>query len=143
MPYEVRKNPYLLSTDKSLLDHEAIAGFLARAYWSSRRPREVIERSIEHSLCFGLYLGARQVGFARVVSDYAVFAYLCDVFIDEPYRGDGLGKWLLAGIMAHPDLQGLERWALATRDAHGLYRQFGWTALASPQIWMEIHSPRP
>jgi GNAT superfamily N-acetyltransferase len=139
--YELRKDGYLLSTDKSRLDHEAIARFLSRAYWASRRPHEVIERSIEHSLCFGMYAGDRQIGFARVVSDFSVFAYLCDVFIDEQYRGGGLGKWLVAGIMAHPDLQGLDRWTLATRDAHGLYRQLGWMELGSPHIWMEIHAP--
>ncbi len=139
--YELWKDAYLLSTDKSRLDHEAIAGFLFRAYWACRRPREVIERSIEHSLCFGIYAGDRQIGFARVVSDFSVFAYLCDVFIEEQYRGGGLGKWLVAAIMAHPDLQGLDRWTLATRDAHDLYRQFGWTELGSPHIWMEIHAP--
>ena len=140
--YELWKDSYLLSTDKSRLDREVIAGFLSRAYWSNHRPRAVVERSIEHSLCFGIYASDRQIGFARVISDFSVFAYLCDVFIDEAYRGIGLGKWLLAGIMGHPGLQGLERWTLATRDAHGLYRTCGWTELRSPHIWMEIHAPR-
>ena len=100
-----------------------------------------MRRSIEHSLCFGVYEGGAQVGFARVVSDRATFAYLCDVFVIESRRGRGLGKLLLETIVAHPELQGLRRWLLATRDAHGLYRRFGFTELACPEIFMERHDP--
>lgn len=116
---------------------------LARAYWAKGRPLERTRRALENSLAFGLYDGARQIGLARVVSDYAIFAYLCDVFIHEDYRARGLGKWLIETVMAHPDLQGLRRWTLATKDAHDLYRQFGWDALANPEGWMEILRPFP
>ena len=98
-------------------------------------------RSIENSLCFGVYDNANQIGFARIISDFATFAYIADVFILEPYRERGLGKELMASIMAHPDLQGLRRWSLATRDAHGLYAQFGFTALENPSRMMEIAEP--
>lgn len=140
---EVHKEDFTISTDPSRLDRDAIAGFLARAYWASGRPRERTERALDHSLVFGLYHGDRQIGLARVVSDYAIFAYLCDVFIHEDYRARGLGKWLIATVMSHPDLQGLRRWTLATRDAHGLYRQFGWHDLQSPEKWMELFRPFP
>ncbi|MBI4675716.1 MAG: GNAT family N-acetyltransferase [Chloroflexi bacterium] len=126
------------STDKTRLDLEAIVAFLARAYWAQGRTREVIARSIQNSICFGLYDGDKQIGFARVISDRATFAYLCDVYIADECRGRGLGKWLMEVVMAHPELQGLRRWTLATRAAHGLYRQFGWTELKSPERWMEI-----
>lgn len=141
--YELHRGEFRISTDNARLQLEAIVGFLARAYWAQGRARTVIERSIEQSLCFGLYDGDRQIGFARVVTDCATFAYLCDVFVDERYRGQGLGKWLMAAVMDHPDLQGLRRWILATRDAHGLYRQFGWTELRDPGRWMEIYNPPP
>jgi GNAT superfamily N-acetyltransferase len=136
--YEARRDPFLISTDKTLIDHDTVVGFLADAYWAKGRPRDVILRSIEHSLCFGVYQDSRQVGFARVISDQATFAYLADVYIDAAYRGQSLGKWLVATILAHPDLQGLRRWMLATQDAHALYRQFGWAELKSPERWMEI-----
>ncbi len=139
--YEVHRGEYTISTEKSRLDVEAIVAFLGRAYWAQGRQRDAIMRSIEHSLCFGVYSSERQVGFARVVTDYAIFAYLCDVFIDEQSRGHGLGKSLMSAIMGHPDLQGLRRWLLATRDAHGLYRQFGWTELREPGRWMEVSKP--
>jgi GNAT superfamily N-acetyltransferase len=142
-PYELHRGEFTISTEKARLQLDAIVAFLSQAYWSQGRTREVIERSIEHSLCFGLYAGDRQVGFARVVTDHATFAYLCDVFIDETYRGHGLGKWLMAAVMNHPDLQGLRRWTLATRDAHGLYKQFGWTELKNPGRWMELYNPPP
>lgn len=136
--YELHRDNYKISTDKSLLDLDAVAAFLSRAYWAQGRTREVIERSIEKSICFGLYAGKKQIGFARVISDCATFAYLCDMFVDENYRDQGLGKWLISAVMSHPNLQGLRRWSLATRDAHGLYRQFGWKELKSPELWMEI-----
>ncbi|MCK6541040.1 MAG: GNAT family N-acetyltransferase, partial [Anaerolineales bacterium] len=118
-----------------------IVAFLSRAYWAQGRTRDVIARSIENSICFGMYDGDKQIGFARVISDCATFAYLCDVFIAEEYRGRGLGKWFLAVVMAHPELQGLRRWMLATLDAHAFYRQFGWSELQSPGRYMEIFNP--
>ena len=116
---------FLISTDRSKLDIDVIHRFLARSYWAEGIPRETVRRSIENSLCFGVYDNARQIGFARVISDFATYAYVADVFILEPYRERGLGKELMASIMAHPDLQGLRRWSLGTRDAQGLYAQFG------------------
>ena len=134
---EVHKDTFTISTDPARLDLDAIAGMLTRAYWAQGRTREMIARYAQHSLVFGVYDGARQVGLARVVSDYTTFAWLCDVFIHEEYRGHGLGKWLMQTIHSHPNLKGLRRWLLATRDAHGLYKQFGWTPLANPERWME------
>lgn len=131
----------MISDDPLRLDIEAVCGFLTRAYWADKRPREVIEKSIQHSLNFGVYDGERQVGFARVVTDRATFAYLCDVFIHEAYRGQALGKWLMECILSHPTLTGLRRWSLATRDAHGLYKQFGFTELSDPSKWMEKFDP--
>jgi N-acetylglutamate synthase-like GNAT family acetyltransferase len=116
---------FLISTDRSKLDVDVIHRFLARSYWAEGIPRETVVRSIENSLCFGVYDNARQIGFARVISDFATYAYLADVFVHEPYRERGLGKELMASIMAHPDLQGLRRWSLGTRDAQSLYAQFG------------------
>lgn len=139
--YTVTRDGYEISTDKSRLDLDAIQAFLARAYWAQGRSRAQIETSIAHSLCFGVYRDGRQVGLARVVTDHATFAYLADVFIDDAERGHGLGKRLIAAILAHPDLQGLRRWILATRDAHGLYRQFGFHELQAPDRWMEIFNP--
>jgi GNAT superfamily N-acetyltransferase len=141
--YELHRGAFTISTDNTRLQMDAIAAFLSRTYWAQGRTRDAIERSVERSLCFGLYAGDDQIGFARVVTDCATFAYLCDVFVDERCRGQGLGKWLMAGVMGHPDLQGLRRWILATRDAHGLYRQFGWTELKDPGRWMEIFNPPP
>ena len=134
---EFTKDKFTISDDVSRLDIDAICDFLSRAYWADKRPRHLIERSIEHSLNFGVYDGERQIGFARVVTDQATFAYLCDVFIHEEYRGQALGKWMMECIMAHPNLQKLRRWSLATRDAHGLYQQFGFTELSDPSLWME------
>lgn len=138
---------YAISTDRELLDLDVIHGYLTRSYWASGIPRALVERSLQHSLCFGVYReteGARvreQVGFARVVTDYAAFAYLADVFILEGHRGRGLSKHLMRVIMDHPGLQGLRRFLLATRDAHGLYRQFGFHELARPGNLMEIYRP--
>ena len=140
---EVLKGQFIISTDPKRLDLDAICDFLSRAYWALGRPRERTERAFANSLVFGLYDGEKQIGLARVVSDYAVFAYLCDVFIHEDYRAQGLGKWLIGTVMSHPDLQGLRRWTLATSDAHGLYRQFGWDDLQNPDKWMEILRPFP
>jgi GNAT superfamily N-acetyltransferase len=128
--YEVKKEAYLVSTDTALLQIDVIHHYLSEgSYWALNIPREVVERSISNSLCFGLYENDKQIGFARLVTDKATFAYLADVFILEKYRGKGLAKWMLEIIQAHPELQGLRRWMLGTRDAHNLYEQFGWTVL--------------
>jgi GNAT superfamily N-acetyltransferase len=141
-PHEVaRQGDFLISTDPCLLDVGLIHDFLAnRSYWATRRPLEVVQRSLENSLCFGLYERGRQVGFARVVTDRATFAWLCDVFVLEEYRGRGLAKWLIESVMNHPDLRGLRRVLLGTRDAHGLYRRYGFTPLADP-VWLSGNSP--
>lgn len=141
--FETQREQFTISTDHSRLDVNAICDFLTRAYWAKGRPRERTERALANSLVFGLYDGDKQIGLARVVTDYAIFAYLCDVFIHEEYRTYGLGKWLMETVHNHPDLQGFRRWTLATRDAHGLYRQFGWDPLANPDSWMEIFRPFP
>ena len=133
---EVHKDDYTISTDPARLDIDAIADMLTRAYWAQGRTRDMIARYVQYSLVFGLYYDGKQIGLARVVSDYTTFAWLCDVFIHEDHRGHGLGKWLMETVHAHPDLQGLRRWLLATRDAHGLYEQFGWTLLDHPERWM-------
>ena len=133
---------YLISTDKDLLQIEVVCRFLAdESYWAMNRSREQTERAIKNSVCFGLYYGENLVGFARVVSDLATFAYLGDVFIVNEHRGKGLSKWLMRTIVEHPDLQGLRRWLLATRDAHGLYSQFGFDHLRFPERWMERAAP--
>ena len=130
-----------ISTDPALLDLDVIHGFLKSAYWCENLPREVIERAIRHSLCFGVYDDGGQVGFARVITDRATYAYLADVFVLESHRGRGLSKRLMEAIVAHPDLQGLRRWSLATRDAHGLYAQFGFKPLSQPERHMERLDP--
>ena len=129
-----------VDTDQNRLDLKTIHEFLTNSYWARGIPLEVVERSIRGSLCFGLYDGDQQVGFARVASDCATFAYLADVFVVESHRGRGLGKTLMASIVAHQSLQGLRRWLLATRDAHGLYAQFGFVPLAAPDRFMERHA---
>ncbi len=134
---EYHKDNLVVSTDPARLDVEAICSFLSGAYWATDRSKEEIARSLEHSLCFGLFDGAKQIGLMRVVSDMTIFAYLCDVFVQEDYRGQGLSKWLLSCVMSHPDLQSIRRWILLTRDAHGLYRQFGFTELKAPERYME------
>lgn len=129
---------YTISTDPARLDVALIHDYLSRrSYWAEGRPLDVVQRSIEHSLCFGVYEGQQQVGFARVVTDYATFAWLCDVFILEPHRGRGLGKALIACVVAHPALRNLRLFILATRDAHELYRRYGgFEELAAPHKWM-------
>ena len=134
---EARRGSLLISTDPALLDLDAICDFLSRSYWASDRPRDRIQASLQHSLVFGVYDGGKQVGMARIVTDYATFAWLCDVFVDESYRAQGIGKWLMATIVSHAELQGLKRMLLVTRDAHGLYKQYGFTPLANPGGWME------
>ena len=140
---ETHREPFTISNDPARLDMDVIFDFFTRAYWTQGRPRDRTERAFANSLVFGVYEGTKQVGVARVVSDYAIFAYICDVFIHEDYRAHGLGKWLIATIMAHPNLQGLRRWTLVTRDAHGLYKQHGFDSLANPDGWMEIIQPYP
>jgi len=132
---------YEISTDPARLNVGVVHAFLTNSYWARGIPLETVERSILNSLCFGLYHGGRQIGFARVITDQATFGYLADVFVLEAYRGRGLSRWLMECIVGHPDLQGLRRWILLTRDAHGLYRQFGFTPLAAPERYMEIHRP--
>ena len=141
MPNHTARGEYEISTDPQRLDVAAVHAYLTQSYWSPGIPRAVVERTIANSLCFGLYCGAEQVGFARVVTDRATFAYLADVFILDPHRGKGLSKWLMEFVKGHEDLQGLRRFMLATRDAHGLYRQFGFTELANPSRMMEILQP--
>ena len=137
---EQRHNHFLLSTDPARLDVSLIHSFLTDCYWAKGISLEIVAHSIRNSLCFGVYANDQQVGFARVISDFATYAYIGDVFIVESFRGHGLGKWMMKAIMQHPRLQGLRRWSLLTRDAHGLYAQFGFTPLQSPERYMEIHN---
>ena len=139
MAEEWRHGNYVISTDPSMLDLDAVHGFLQRSYWASERPLETVKRSVEHSLNFGLYQekDRRQVGFARVVTDFATFAWLCDVFIDEAHRGQGLGAWLMETVVEHPELRCMRLWVLGTRDAHGLYEKIGFTPLSVPEKWMQ------
>jgi GNAT superfamily N-acetyltransferase len=133
-----------VSTDRARLDRDLIHRFLRDdSYWARGIPREVLDRAIDNSLCFGLYRDGAQVGFARVVTDRAAIAYLADVFVVEDHRGHGLGKLLIEAVLAHPDLQGLRRFFLGTADAHGLYERYGFRSLADPARMMEIARPYP
>jgi GNAT superfamily N-acetyltransferase len=134
--HEWTRDEYLICTDPARLDVGVIQRFLSESYWAVGVPVDVVKRSIEHSLPFGLYREGRQIGFARVITDYATFAYLADVFVLDEFRGEGLGKWLIEVVVSHPELAGLRRWMLATRDAHGLYRKSGFTELSQPELWM-------
>ena len=138
MIYAWRRDNVLISTDQALLNLETIQELLSTAYWAPNRPIELTRRAIEHSLVFGMYDGARQIGFARLVTDYTFFGYLCDVMIADDYRGQGLGKWLVESILSHPEVQGVRRWLLITRDAHGLYQQFGFAGLDEPERYMQM-----
>lgn len=138
---DVQRDGYRISTDRSRLDLAAMHRFLGNAYWSPGLPVEELRRAIAGSLCFGLYDGTAQVGFARVITDSATFAYLCDVYVLEEYRGRGLGRWLMDVLAGHPCLQGLRRFVLVTRDAHALYERCGFRPLARPERYMEIHRP--
>jgi GNAT superfamily N-acetyltransferase len=137
----MNKPQYTISTDTSRFDVEMIYTFLTNCYWAQGIPRELVQRSIQNALCFGVFDEERQVGFARVITDRATYAYIGDVFILESHRGRGLAKLLMKAIMEHPDLQGFRRWSLVTNDAHGLYRQFGFRPVANPQRYMEIVNP--
>ncbi len=133
-----QKDDFTVVTDPAKLDVAAIHGYLSRAYWSEGIPRHTVEKAIANSLCFGLFRGEEQIGMARVVTDRATYAYLCDVYVLEEFRGEGLAVWLMECVMSHPDLQGLRRFSLATRDAHGSYKKFGFAELRKPQSQMEI-----
>jgi GNAT superfamily N-acetyltransferase len=139
--YQFTNGDYQISTDKSLLDFEVIHNFLKTSYWSENIPMEIVRSAAENSLAFGIYHQNHQVGYARIISDFTTFAYLADVFILESERKKGLSKWLMECIMSIPELQGLRRWSLATRDAHGLYAQFGFNPLKTPESFMEIARP--
>jgi GNAT superfamily N-acetyltransferase len=139
---EHQRGEFTVSTDPARLDLDVIHDFLTNCYWAKGVPREVVARSIAHALCFGIYDGScAQVGFARVISDFATIAYVGDVFVLESHRGHGLGKWLMECITQHPALQGLRRWILTTRDAHGVYAQVGFTPVKFPERYMERHDP--
>ena len=134
---EWQAGEFTISTDPARLDIGAVHAYLTRSYWAQGIPLETVRRSIDHSIPFGLYHGARLVGFARWITDRATFAYLGDVFVLEEFRGRGLGKWLVEAAASHPDVQGHRRWALLTRDAHELYRRVGFTPLENSAAWME------
>lgn len=134
-----QRGDYLVTTER--VDADAVHAYLARSYWSPGIPRDVVERALRGSLCFSLFHREEQVGFARVVTDRATFAYLADVYVLEEHRGLGLSKWMMQAIQEHPELQGLRRWMLVTRDAHGLYAQYGFKPLANPGGAMEILDP--
>jgi len=138
---EWRRGEYLITTDPARVDLAVVHGFLSESYWAKGIPLETVRRAVEHSLNFSVYDGARQVGFARVITDYATFAYLGDVFVLETHRGRGLSRWLMEVIVAHPELQGFRRWVLLTRDAHGLYRKVGFKPIAAPERYMELWVP--
>jgi GNAT superfamily N-acetyltransferase len=136
------KNGFQISTDNSLLDFGIIYQYLSKeSYWAQGIPEQTVRKAIENSLCFGIYKQNMQVGLARVITDKATFAYICDVFVLPEFRRLGLSKWLIQTIVSHPELQGLRRWSLATADAHGLYRQFGFTEITRPETWMEKYKP--
>ena len=132
---------YEVSTDPARFDVELIHNFLRSTYWAANMPREVLEKSIQHALCFGVFAGGKQVAFARVITDYSTFAYLSDLFVVPEHRGLGVSKLLMRSILAHAELQGLRRFVLATKDAHGLYAQFGFKPFSNPEDFMTIHNP--
>lgn len=135
---EYKKDQYTVSTDPARLNLAVIHGYLKRSYWSKNIPCEIVEKCVRNSFCFGVYDGDTQIGFARVVTDFAAIAYLADVFILETHQGKGLGKWLVECIVNHPKLRGLRKWVLVTKDAHGLYEKFGFRPLKDPGTYMEI-----
>ncbi len=143
MTYEVKKDSYLISDDTSLLNINFIHNFLSvESYWAQNIPLNIVEKSVKNSLCFGIYNAEEQIGFARLITDKATFAYLADVFIIAAYRGNGLSKWLIQTIHDHPELQTLRRWMLGTRDAHELYKKFDWTPLPEPERFMQKHNAK-
>ena len=140
---EIHRDQFTISTDPARLDMNAVHDFLSCAYWAKGRPHERTEKAFSNSLVFGIYEGSRQIGMARVVTDFSIIAYLCDVFIHEDYRGHGLGKWLMKNMLEHPELKLIRRWLLATDDAHGLYQQFDFIQLTDPEKWMQRLHPFP
>ena len=141
-PNTWQRGEYSISTDRARLNLDLIHNYLSsESYWASGRSRDVVQRSIENSLSFGIYQGHEQVGFARIVTDYATFAWVADAFVLPEHRGRGLSKWLMEIIIAHPQLQGFRRWVLSTKDAHGLYEKFGFIPLNKPERWMERFDP--
>ena len=141
VPFAATRGEYELSDERARLDVDAIHAFLTSAYWSPGIPRETVARALANSLAFALYHGATTIGFARFVTDRATFAYLADVFVVPGHRGQGLATWLVGTALTHPDLSGLRRVLLATRDRHKLYARFGFAPLARPERFMEIHDP--
>ena len=137
---EFSKGNYLISTDHTKLQINVIHNFLSNSYWAKNIPFEIVKKSVENSFCFGIYIGGNQIGFARLITDYTTFAYLADVFILEEFRGKGLSKWLMEVMINFPELQGLRGWMLKTKDAHGLYKQFGFDKPKFPERVME-YSP--
>ena len=140
-PREWVRGDLVISTDRQRLDIDAVHRYLASSYWAAGMPRAVLERGIENSLTFGIYHGDRQAGFARVITDLATYAYLSDVFVLEEYRGQGLSKWLMECVLDHPDLQGLRRFALFTRDAQGLYERYGFMPARGSSTYLERWTP--
>lgn len=136
--YSAARPPFTITTDPSRIDFAVVHGFLSRSYWAESIPRDTMAKAIANSLCFSLFDDDAQIGFARVVTDRSTFAYLADVFVLESHRGQGLATWFMSVLFAHPDLQGLRRFSLATRDAHGLYRKFGFETPQNPDRLMEI-----
>jgi GNAT superfamily N-acetyltransferase len=134
---EKRRGRYLVSTSPARLDAAAIWAYLSSSYWAEGRSRGEVEKSLEHSLCFGLYLGPAQIGLARVITDYATYAFLCDVYVLPEHQGKGLGKWLVECAMESEGLKSVKSWTLRTKDAHGLYRRFGFTEIVDPERWMK------
>jgi GNAT superfamily N-acetyltransferase len=130
---EVKRDNFTISTDQNRIDLEAVHAYLSESYWAKGIPRELVAKSVANSLCFGVYEGAKQIGLARVISDFATYAYLGDVYILPAFQGQGLGKWLIQTVVDHPELQEIRSFLLATRDAHGLYAQFGFEPLPEPQ----------
>ncbi len=139
--FAAERPPYRITTDPAQLDIDTIWRWLRGSYWAAGVSRAIVERAVRNSLSFGIFDATSQVGFARVVTDRATFAYLADVFVDDKLRGLGLGTWLMQSIQIHPELQGLRRWMLGTRDAHRLYAKVGFRPLAHPEIFMEVHDP--
>jgi GNAT superfamily N-acetyltransferase len=135
---DLTNGTYSVTADRARIDVDAVHAFLTRCFWSRGISKALVAKSIAHSLCFGVFDGQAQVAFARVVTDYSTYAYLCDVYVLEEYRGKGLGKWMMGFVMGHPELQGLRRFQLVTRDAHSLYTRFGFKAPDNPERQMEI-----
>jgi len=138
---EWKRDEFRITDTRDEQDIDLIHRFLSSTYWAKQIPKDVVQRAVEHSLCFGLYQGRDQIGFGRAITDYATFAYLSDVFVLPEYQGRGLGSWLVSCILAHPELQNLRRWTLATQDAHGLYEKHGFTPLKNPGWFLEINDP--